>query len=262
MTRTRRMTRARRGLAIGALLAGAAWGCTEVSTDPAVVAAIGADSLASTTIVVGDTLRGPTLAPTPVRVRVFNGAGDSIPGAEITALLLDTATQAAITVTPARLVVARRAITTGRFVFRSGPVQTGVLQVEVIDSVPVLARADAIADSLFYDAADTTFRIGELRARLTRGASTQPAGGFRVAVSALRLPAQLDSVAFYGANGRRIDGATSGTDGLVRIRVRAFARPEARGDDSVVVQARLLARGRDVPGSPLRLVMRVRGVPR
>jgi hypothetical protein len=256
------MTRAPRGLVVATLMAGVAWGCTEVSTDPAVIAAIGADSLPSTAIVVGDTLRGPTLAPAPVRVRAFSGAGDSIAGAEITAILLDTASDRALTITPGRLVIGRRAIAAGRFVFRAGDVQTGVLQVEVIDSVPVLARADAIADSLFYDAADTTFRIGELRARLTRGASTQAAGGFRVAMTTLRVPAQLDSIAFYGANGRRTDGVTSGTDGLVRVRVRAFARPDARGDDSVVVQARLLARGRDVPGSPLRLVMRVRGVPR
>lgn len=257
------MTRTRHGIGCAAVvLAAAITGCTEVSTDPEVIVAIGADSLPATSIVVGDTLRGPTLAPWPVRVRVFNGAGDTIPGAAITPILLDTATRAAITVTPARLVIAQRAIASARLLFVAGPVQTGVLQFEAIDSVPVLARADAIADSLFYDAADTTFRIGELRARLTRGASTQPAGGFHLAVTTVRLAPQLDSIAFYSASGRRVVGATSGPDGLARIRVRAFARPDARGDDSVVVQARLLARGRDVPGSPLRLVLRVRGVPR
>lgn len=256
------MRRATRTLVLGALAAGAAWGCTDVGTDPEQVVAIAADSLAATSVVVGDTLRGATLAATPVRVRVFNGAGDTIASAPIDAILLDTATRAALDVTPGRLVIARRAVSAGRFVFRSGPVQTAVLQVEAIDSTPVLARADQVVDSLFYDAADTTLRIGELRARLTRGTSTAAAGGFRVAYTLLRLPPQLDSVAFYGANGRRIVGAISGSDGLARVRLRAFAKPNATGTDSIEVRVRLLAFGRDVPGSPLRLAMRVRGVPR
>ena len=256
------MTRAARAALAALGLAAIAGGCTEVSTDPATTVAIGVDSLPSTTIVVGDTLRGVSLVPTPVRVRVFTGAGDTIPGAEVTPVLLDTATRRAITITPARLVVGRGTVTGARFLFRSGPVQTAELRVDVIDSVPRLAVGDTLRDSLFYDAADTTLRSGEVQLRATQGSGTAAAGGFRVAIEALRVAPQLDSIAFYGPNGRRVVGALTGSDGLARVRVRAFARAGASGTDTIVLQARLRARGVEVPGSPLRLVLVARGVPR
>lgn len=258
---TRAADRAARTTVAALALAALAGGCTEVSTDPAVVAAIGVDSLPSTTIVTGDTLRGITLEPTPLRVRVFAGSGDTIPGAEVVPVLLDTATRRAITVTPERFVIGRAAVARARFILRSGPVQTAELRVGVIDSVPRLARGDTLADSLFYDAADTTLRIGEVQLRATQGTGPAAADGFRVAIETVRLPAQLDSIAFFGPNGRRVVGAITGGDGLARVRVRAFARAGATGADTIVLRARLRARGAEVPGSPLRLVLLARGVP-
>jgi hypothetical protein len=255
----------RRLLAGAALLAlGAAAACTEVTSDGGTVVALAVDSLPATTIVVGDTLRGATLAPVPVRVRAFTGAGDTIPDAEIITIPLDDATRRALTITPERFVIARDTATAARFVFRAGAIQTSILTVQVVDSVPRLARADTLRDSLVYDAADTTARIAEVQALLRRG--TAPAGalvgagGFRVAFDVERLPTLLDSVAFFGPGGRRIAGAITGTDGLARVRVRGFGRPGTTGRDTLVLRARLVARGVAVPGSPLRLPVLIRSV--
>lgn len=255
----------RRRLAFAAaLLAGAATACTEVTGDASTVVAIGVDSLPATTIVVGDSLRGALLATVPVRVRAFAGSGDTIPDAEIAPVLLDDASRRALEVTPGRFLVGRDTATATRLVFRAGPVQTSILTVQVIDSVPRLARADDRVDSLVVDAADTTRRIAEVRALLRRGTAPAgalvSAGGFRVLFEVERLPPTLDSVAFYGPNGRRTLGAIAGSDGVARVRVRGFGRATAGAPDTLVVRARLVVRGAEVPGSPLRLPVTVRAV--
>lgn len=254
----------RRRIVLAALALGTAIACTEVTGDAASIVALGVDSLPATSIVRGDTLRGATLLPAPVRVRAFSGTGDTIPDADILTIPLDDLTRRALEITPGRLVIARDTATAARFVFRAGAIQTSILTVQVVDSVPRLVRADTLRDSLVYDAADTTARIAEVQALLQRGTAPAgtvvPAGGFRVAFEVDRRPAQLDSVAFFGPGGRRIVGAIAGTDGVARVRVRAFARPGATGRDTLVIRARLVARGLEVPGSPLRLPVLVRSV--
>ncbi len=247
-----------------ALLVGAATACTEVTGDATTVVAIGVDSLPATTIVLGDSLRGPRLTAVPVRVRVFAGSGDTIPDAEIVPVLLDDASRRALDVSPSRFLIGRDTANATRLVFRAGPVQTSILTVQVVDSVPRLARADDRVDSLVVDAADTTQRIAEVRALLRRGTAPAgalvPSGGFRVLVEVDRLPPSLDSVAFYGPNGRRTEGAISGGDGIARVRVRGFGRATAGPPDTLVLRARLVVRGTDVPGSPLRLPVTIRSV--
>ncbi|MCU0627066.1 MAG: hypothetical protein MUF21_11370 [Gemmatimonadaceae bacterium] len=253
-----------RALTMAALAGAVLLACTEVSTDPQQIVSIAIDSLPATALVVGDTLRGATLQPTAVRVRVFNGAGDTIPDAPITALLADSIAQRALSITPARLVIARDTAASARVAFRAGPVQTGFVTFTAVRGVPRLAAVGTTRDSIFYDAGDTTLRGAAVRAGVrlpAAGDTTVPVGGFRVLFTVVRTPPQLDSAVLVGATGRRVTGTIADGGGLAVVRLRAFARQGATGRDSVVVQARLVALGADVPGSPLTLSVPVRAIP-
>jgi hypothetical protein len=222
--------------------------CTNLTTDLTRPVAIEFVTQASPFVEVNDTL--------PLVVRVLDRAGDSIPGAPVSLLVLDTA---ALGLDSAHQAVFGRApATSARVVAVSGSLRSDPLSLRVpaghADSLAVsgpsalsVGATDSLSGSLTVTVLDLTTTPGTaapLTARPVRFAIVQPAYPSRDSAAALL---RSDSL------GQTVVTAADGTAAATLKRKSGASWP-----DSLIVEASVRrSSGVALRGSPVRFVVRV-----
>jgi hypothetical protein len=253
-----------------ALLLGAN-GCAQVGTAPDQPAAIELPPFPFPAVVVGDSLRNEDGIVMPIRAIVRNTAGEIIEGANIRYLYADFNRDTAFVVDSITgTVVARKQVASGRIAARVGN-SLQVLRPLIATLRPDTAIAGTPPAALVTVLPDT----GRSRAELNRTGdipvtvrNLEGTGGnvsgwlvrFQLVYPA--NPTNDTTAAAYLVDDQLRASVLDTTDasGLAarRVRVRADRFPVADGtnrvEDSVVVQATIRYLGRQVPGSPVRLV--------
>ena len=234
----------------------AAFACTEVSTSPDAVLSIQFDSLASPSVVVGDTLRDTTgVVVTPV-VRAFNFKGEEITSPTIrfqspdSGVKVDSIT-GVITADSLRSTQARIFATVG--------------SLQAVRRVDVTLRPDVIAavngrDSLSYSLLDTTVNVSPvLTVRLTHGTAPNDSAVKAYVVSFSIVSQSNPSLGELVAEDKRPSQVdTTSTDGVAGRAIRLHPVFLASPIDSIVVSATARYRGVPVSGSPVRLVLKLK----
>lgn len=252
------------GRAPGALLValvlavcGAMVACGEINTDPKVAISIAFDSVAAPSIVVGDTMRDTLGAIRPLRATGFNAQGNvvaQLPFRYFTpdrGIRVDSLTGMAVAGDSVRVVTPVRVVA-----------QLGRLQ-SPPDSIYVIPRPDAVVpvnalDSLVYAPGDTAPVSNVLSVKITHGAAGDSAVRSYIVSFALVSPVDTTIVRLVNESGQSSHVDTTDANGVAGRAVRL--RPLLLGSlrDSVVVRATARYRGIPLPGSPVRLVLRVR----
>jgi hypothetical protein len=222
--------------------------CSNLTTDLSLPVAVEFVTQASPFVEVNDTLR--------LAVRVLDRAGDSIPGAPVALLVVDTAYLALDSV--AHAVIGRAPATAARVVAVSGSLRSDPLALRVpaghADSLALsgpsalsVAAADSLSGSLTVTVLDRTTTPGTaapLATRPVRFTITLPANVSRDSARALLRNDSLGQ------------SVTTGTDGTATAILRRTA--SAAWPDSVVVEASLRrSSGAAIRGSPVRFVVRL-----
>jgi hypothetical protein len=252
------MTRPLALVASAALLAAAAFACTDISGSSTAVLSIQFDSLGAPSVVVGDTLRDTTGAVIVPAVRAFNFKGDEIVSPPIRFLSPDSG----VTVDSLTGIIVGDSL-------RSTPVRivatVGTLQ--AIQNLALTLRPDLIAavnaeDSILYSLIDTTQNVSRLlTVKLTHGVApadsavksyivsfsivSQSNPGLGELVAESGKPAVVDTTDADGVAGRS-------------IRLHPVFLPSGTSVDSIIVNATARYRGIPVSGSPVRLVVKVK----
>ncbi len=234
-------------LAVGVVAAG----CVKISDNSDTVLSLEFDSLASPSVVVGDSLRDTTGVIAPPLVRAFNYQGEEIPAPSVRfhspdpGITIDSVTGVirgdSLRSTPARVVAS-----------------VGSLQ--ALQRVVVTLRPDAVSavdgrDTVAYSLLDSTLNISEaLTVRVMHG--TAPAdSAVESYVVSFAVVSGGDPLAAEVVNDGKISTVdttdASGVAGrTVKIRPLYFT-----GVDSVIVNATVKFRGTPISGSPVRLVV-------
>lgn len=245
-------------LVASALLAVAAFACTDVSGSSTSVLSIQFDSLAAPSVVVGDTLRDTTGAVIVPVVHAFNFNGEEIIPAPVwfqspdSGVAVDSITGIivgdSLRATPVRIVAT-----------------VGTLQ--AIQRVDLTLRPDLIVavngeDSLLYSLLDTTQNVSpRLSVKLTHGVApadsvvksyivsfaivSQSNPGLGELVNDGGKPSVVDTTDATGVAGRA-------------IRLHPVFLNSGTTVDSIIVNATARYRGIPVSGSPVRLVLKVK----
>ena len=245
-------------LVASALLAVAAFACTDVSGSSTSVLSIQFDSLAAPSVVVGDTLRDTTGAVIVPVVHAFNFNGEEIIPAPVwfqspdSGVAVDSITGIivgdSLRATPVRIVAT-----------------VGTLQ--AIQRVDLTLRPDLIVavngeDSLLYSLLDTTQNVSpRLSVKLTHGVApadsvvksyivsfaivSQSNPGLGELVNDVGKPSVVDTTDATGVAGRA-------------IRLHPVFLNSGTTVDSIIVNATARYRGIPVSGSPVRLVLKVK----
>ena len=236
-----------------ALLALAAFACTDVSGSSTSVLSIQFDSLGAPSVVVGDTLRDTTGAVIVPVVHAFNFKGEPIIPAPAWFLSPDSGVA----------VDSITGIVVGGDSLLSTPVRiiatVGTLQ--AIQRLDLTLRPDLLAplhdrDSLAYLVNDTTSNV--LTVKLTHGVApndsvvksyivsfaivSQSAPDLGTLVNERNQPSVVDTTDAAGVAGRAI---------------RLHPLSVTSAVDSIIVNATARYRGVEVSGSPVRLVMKI-----
>jgi hypothetical protein len=189
----------------------------------------------------------------PLVVRVLDRAGDSVPGAVVTLIVLDTA---ALRVDSAGVgVIGRVPATAARVVASSGNLRSDPL------SIRVLAAADSIGatGSVTLTVAAADSQSGPLATAVldltTTPGQAAPLSGRPVRYSIV-FPAFADLASATAVLGNdslaaTVLTATGGTTSVV-VKRRGAAQP----DSAVVLASAVRGTGATVPGSPVRFVVR------
>jgi len=243
------------GGVIVALVAAAA-ACSDVSGNENSVLSIEFDSLASPSVVLGDTLRDTTGVVVRPVVRVFNYEGDEIPATDVrfqsgdrgvrVDSLTGIVTADSLRTTPARVIAS------------VGSLQA--VQQVAVTLRPETVRAVNGRDSLLYSLVDSTLNVSpRLTVKVAHGPNPPDSAVTSYVVSFAIVSGQSSQLAeLVNDVGRqsRVDTTdASGTAGRA-VRVRPVFLSALT--DSVLVDATVKYRGQQVSGSPVRLVLRVR----
>ena len=186
-------------------------------------------------------------------VRVFDRGGDSIPGAAIRLVVLDTtflavdsADQAVVGLSPG---------TGARIVAMSGSLRSDPLAIQVLASADSVAAVGATVDTLAEsDSASAPLAVTVLDLHSVPGTRTPLVA--RAVTYAIVLPvfASPGSATAVLGNDSLVATATTASNGVAAVTVK---RKGAVQPDSVVVEATARrASGAVIPGSPVRFVVR------
>jgi hypothetical protein len=269
---------ARRWLApvILAVAALAAFGCTEIGSNPSAAVSMSFDTLPYPSVVVGDSMRDTSGAVANFRGHAFNGQNAEIPNAPIkyfsldpNALSVDSTTGKAFADSLRSSAVTVMASINGLQIrktidlvaspdslFTNGDTSltyvlpdTGTIAADLNTSVPLQVKV------LHNDSAGFTSPVRSVVVRYT---ITYPA-----ASATTGTPSDTTHAAFLLSDLTRARSSVDTTDisGLAARRVRVRPGLLAGATDSVVVMATARYRGVDITGSPARLVLRVVPVP-
>lgn len=252
--RPERRTLARFGAAFVLVL-----GCTEVGTNPDVPVAIQLFPPPAPAMVVGDTMRDSTGAAAPLRAVVFNSNNDSIPGAPIRFLALDTLGRIALD-TATGLVVGND---TGQVpvVALVGSLQSTPDTIVVVDTPSVMLAVDPTLDTLIYTFSPRDTLL-PLRVRLLHLPDSAAIRHYRVRYTFVypqgygntdTTKAQLVTAARVASTVDTTD-ATGGTNRF--LHVAPFTLPLT---DSVILDVTAVGPGGGVvTGGPVRYVVHLR----
>lgn len=256
------MTARRRGRVAALVAVVVVTGCTAVSTDPDTAVSIQFDSLPSSAVVLGDTMRGADLLPARVPARAFSGSGAPLNDSLLRIIAIDTASARAFRVIDGGRLVGTALNASVRIVAIAGAVQSQTQAFSVIRGPVRLTRVagDSVADSLIYTQPDSAQRFRDVRVRVL-GPDDAGVAGLRVRFRVVNFTtSQLDSVRIIPAGGGRFttESALSASGGDATVRVRAFPRATpAPGTGTLTLEASLRALGGDVPGSPRQFTVRL-----
>ena len=255
------MTCRRRGVLAALLGAAGLVACTGISTDPQVPVSLQFDSLPALAVVLGDTMRGATLEPTRVPVFAYSGSGAVVTGVELRVIGIDTASVGAFSLLTGEFIAGRKLAETVRVVAQAGALQSQTQTFAVVDAPTVVVRDSAARDSLVslvsipIATGSVYSDTGTARVKVLTG--TTPVNGLRVRFRVVNFPtALLDSVRIEGSDGKVTTSALM-TGGTAGVRVRVFGKARVPGTGTVTIEASIKALGRQVPGSPLSLPIRL-----
>lgn len=252
------------GMVAGVIAAGISLvtACSDINTDPKVVAAIALDSIAAPSIVAGDTLRDSLGVVRRLHATAYNLQGAVLTGVPIRFRSPDRR----VVVDSVTGIVTADSIrpTPVRILAQAGGLQTAP------DSLYVIPSPDSVTvtnprDSLLYSLRDTTPVVSNalsLRVVHLTAPTTLDAVQHYLVSYSIRYPADTLLVQLVGDNpaGRsRID--TTDTDGNAGRRIRLSPIRIVSQTDSVVVFATVRYRGVPVAGSPVRFVLQVKPRP-
>lgn len=237
-------------------------GCSDINTDPAVVASISLDSVAAPSIVAGDTLRDASGVVRRLHATAYNVQGAPLTQVQVRyrspdlRVFVDSVT-GLVTADSARP-------TPARLVAQAGGLQTAP------DSLYVVLAPDSIfavnaRDSLLYSLRDSTLNVSNaLAARLVhRSTSTtlDPVQHYTVSY-AISYPADTLLAQLVGDNSARASRIdTTDADGNAGRRIRISPIRLTSTTDSVVVFAIARRMGVPVAGSPVRFVLQLKPRP-
>jgi hypothetical protein len=254
------VSRAARVVALTAL--GAA--CTTLA-EPGTPFALEFTRLPWPSVVAGDTLRDSTGLSAAPQALVLDARGDTVRNSPVTFVVLDSGVRL---VSGNRLVPVQWRDTPVRVVAEAGTIQSRPLSLLVTRRPDSLTAASATIAPLRYTPVLTpTSNVSaavqvRLRSRqVVVGAGADSAvRGWLVDFAIARGPSAtlVDSVQLVGEASVTVASRdTTDATGVAGIRVRVFPKPGQTAPDSVVVQASARHRGVVVPGSPVRLVVRI-----
>ena len=242
-----------RPLAVVSIAAVAA--CSDVSGSSTSVLSIQFDTLASPSVVLGDTLRDTTGAVIHPVVRAFNFKGEEIVPAPVFFLSPDTG----VTVDSATGIIVGDSLrsTPARIVATVGTLQA-IQRVNVTLSPDTIVAMNAF-DSLLYSLPDTT-QVSEraLTVALKHGISPTDSAvpSYIVSFSIVAQPnPQLGELVNDAGKSSIVD--TTDASGIAgrKIRLHSVNLSSATEADSIIVNATARYRGAVVRGSPVRLVL-------
>lgn len=236
--------------------------CSDVNTDPKVVASISLDSIAAPSIVAGDTLRDSLGFARPVHATAFNLQGAALTGIPVRYRSPDRL----VVVDSITGIVTADSVRTSavRLVAQAGGLQT------VPDSLYIVPTPDSIVvvnprDSLLYSLRDTTPVVSNPLSlsvvHRTTATALDPVQHYLVSYSIL-YPADTLLVKLVGddpARTARVDTTDASGNASRRIRLRPIRIVSPT--DSVVVIATVRYRGAPVAGTPVRFVLQVKPHP-
>jgi hypothetical protein len=234
--------------------------CDDRKLGPGKAAAVSLDSIASPSIVVGDSLRDTLGAVRPMWATAYDDDGNPISGFTLKFRALD----AGITLDSLTGVAVGDSIRNIplRVLVDAAGLQTPATSLFVVQRPDVLGSAKA-RDTLFYSVIDTATVYKPLTALLTHTVSGSSATGVQAYIVSFKQLYPSDT-----ALARPVDEAgapslidTTSSDGiasrLIRVRPARFTSVV----DSVVLEASARYRGALVAGSPVRLVLEIRPNP-
>jgi len=254
--------RDRRGVAAALLTLAALAGCTAVSTAPEVPLSLQFDSLPALAVVVGDTMRGATLAPTTVPVRAFNGNGGVVSDTLLRVIGIDSTSVSAFRLISGLRIVGLRENAAVRVVAQAGSLQSQTQTFAVVPAPTGIVKSNAVNDSIVYDRPDTSLRSADIGVNVIRQVAPDSTlvslNGLRVrfAVDSFSR-AILDSVRLVGTGTGRVATSALVSGGAATLRLKAYARAGATGRGVVRLQVSHLTRGVATAGSPFTLTVRL-----
>lgn len=247
------IARARLG---AALAAGALVACTDISDNATTALSLQFESLASPSVVVGDSLRDTTGAIAPPTVRAFNYQGEEIPAPPVRFFSIDRG----LTVDSITGVVTADSLrsTPGRIVASLGSLQA-------LQSIDVTLRPDNVSalsgvDTLRYSRIDSTVNVSrQLTVEVTHGTTPNDSAVKSYVVSFAVVSGGSPAFAeLVNDAGRASVVDTTDASGVAGRALRVRPASLTVNEDSVIVNATVKYRGAPVPGSPVRLVLHVK----
>lgn len=246
----------------GVTLAGLVAACSDINTDPKVVASIALDSIAAPSIVAGDTLRDSLGIARPLHATPFNLQGDALTGLAVRYRSPDPR----VTVDSITGVVTADSVrpTPVRIVAQAGGLQT------VPDSLYVVPTPDSVIsinarDSLLYSLRDSTLNVSSaLSVRVvhrTTATTLDPVQRYLVSYL-ITYPVDTLFAQLVGddpTRGSRVD--TTDADGNAGRRIKFRPIRLTSPADSVIVFATVRYRGVPVAGAPARFVLQIKPHP-
>lgn len=231
----------------------AAAACTDVSGSSTSVLSIQFDSLASPSVVVGDTLRDTTGAVARPVVHAFNFQGEEIIPAPVFFLSPDSG----ITVDSVTGIVVGDSLrlTPARVVASVGTLQA-IQNVDVTLRPDILQPVTAL-DTLPYSLLDTTLNVSELlQVKLSHGIAPDDSVVKSYIVSfaiVAQSNPQLGELVNEAGKASVVDTTDAG--GIAGRKIRVHPVFITSPGDSIIVNATAKYRGVQVNGSPVRLVV-------
>ena len=245
-----------RSFALGCAAVLVAAACTDVTGAKNEILSIQFDTLASPSVVLGDSLRDTTGAIALPRVTAYDFGGAVIPGAAVRyrsadrGVTVDSVTGLirgdSLRATPARIIAT-----------------VGAIQAQQLLSVslrPDTMFATTARDTIVYSLLDTTSNLSKaVEVSVRHGMAGADSGVAAYLVSFAISPASRSGIAdIVDDGGRNSLVDTTDASGLAGRRIRLHATAPtfvAKTTDSVIVTATAKYRGRVVGGGPVRLVV-------
>ena len=243
-----------------AALAAVTGACLELSGPPDGPAAIGLLHAAWPSVVEGDTLRDSTGAIAPLRVAAFDADGDTLRDAQVQVAVVGEPERALAVDAALRVIglsVRGGAAASDTVIAFIGPLQTPKLVLATVKRPDYVTRASAAIQEQQLSVAPGDTAAKATSAQLTVHVWHRPPAGDSVGVPSwvvsyevVDQPASTDGlpVAFVASSAVRSTRDTTDASGAAgrNLRVRAHRLAQAR--DTVVVRARVVYRGVELPG--------------